>query len=329
MLLRVLLVSQLPALQVVAGFQYDHDTARLQPSSPRRLGSSPTDPALAARESLKRCAAKLEDPSFEDATLLVAEQFDAAILSDSKNLDAIARSYSAFYRHTNVSAADRSAAASLPEKERQAAAGAVQQALQQCEALRDHPSAQRPMTRALTPRNPLSLASSRAYFHRSPDGLPYFPFGWNQGPPTNGSLNSQLKAELACSDCVPSRVFAGQPDQRELTERNWFFNDTVDSIRATVEAGLQPILFLGHGRAPSKNAPTSHAMPQWALTEYPGLEDDAGNTHFCAYDIDNPGAKAVWNETFRVLVPVIFEEAISPATPQPLLLSLANEPVRQ
>ena len=38
---------------------------------------------LAARETLERCAAKLEDPSFEHTTLLVAEQFDAAILSDS------------------------------------------------------------------------------------------------------------------------------------------------------------------------------------------------------------------------------------------------------
>ena len=191
------------------------------------------------------------------------------------------------------------------------------------------PSAHRPSTRALTAHTPLALASNRAYFHRIPDGLPYFPFGWNQGPAINGSLNSQLKVEMACADCVPSRVYAAQPYRPNLTERNWFFNNTVENIRATVDAGLQPILFLGHGRAPSKNAPTSHAMPQWALAKYPRLEDDAGNTHFCAYDIDNPGAKAVWNETFRVLLPAIFAEAMTDASAQPLLVSLANEPVRE
>eukprot|EP01052_Picozoa_sp_SAG31_P032300 SAG31_NODE_3527_length_4155_cov_2.415927_3_plen_622_part_00 len=282
--------------------------------------------ADSVREQLRRCSAQLDDPAYERSTLLVAQQFDVAILSDTTNEEAIARSYGAFYRHgENVTAADTAAARALPIMERQASASTVQRALNQCLVLVADRDAARPPTRALTARSAISLAPGSAYFRTAEDDRPYFPFGWNQGPAMNGSLNSEFKIELACADCAPSHVYAQQPHQRQLNHRNWFFNNTVDVIRSTVQAGLQPILFLGHGRAASNHAPTSQAMPAWALEQYPGL-DDSGDTHFCSYDIDNPGAKAAWTATLGALMPVIFSEAMPPTVRQHLLVSLANEP---
>jgi hypothetical protein len=61
----------------------------------------------------------------------------------------------------------------------------------------------------------------------------------------------------------------------------------------------------------------------WAEAMYPGLTTNIGKTTFYAYDIDNPGAKAVWNLTLDAMVPVVVSEAGGSAS---IGWSLANEP---
>jgi hypothetical protein len=295
--------------------------------------AQPSSPVL--REQLAECAKLLQDPSFEQATLLVSKLFEGAISSDAGNEHAIAESYRAFRvsefgGQPNVTAEDSAAARALPGLEAAASAASLQRALATCLALtrgKDR-AASRPPTRALTPQRALLLPAGSSYFRAGADDRAYFPFGWNQGPAINGTLNSQLKSELRCSEVMPARLFVDDLEQPERRQFNkWGINETVVNIKATVDSGLQPILFLGHGRAPSKNAPTSHAMPAWALHEYPRLAEDAGNTHFCSYDIDNPGAKDVWNFTLAAVLPAVFAAAMPPSTaPRQLLVSLHNEP---
>jgi hypothetical protein len=293
----------------------------------------PPQPPLLLRR-LRECADHLSDPSYENASLLIWDMFQDAIASDSRNTAAIAKSYSAFYRHENVTRADTAAAQALPRLEFEASTDIVKHALAACSRLVKQPAtAQRPPTRSIGLSNVLELEAGSRYFRTSQDGksTPYFPFGWNQAPPyptINFTRGTMLKSELHCVDLEPARLFTKDPEQQRFN--SWGINETVQGIKDAYAVGFQPILFLGMGRAASSHAPTQHAMPAWALHQYPGIATDAGHTHFCSFDIDNPGARDVWSRTLSAAVPRIFADAM-PAqgtldNNRPLLVSLHNEP---
>eukprot|EP00041_Stephanoeca_diplocostata_P001039 m.18632 g.18632 ORF g.18632 m.18632 type:complete len:832 (-) comp11532_c0_seq2:2495-4990(-) len=246
---------------------------------------------------LDACANALEnshpvkDAIPERATLALARLFQNYSATDAANINHIAESYAAYYNHKNVTASDLAAAEELPALEVNLTIQAVQIALTECTRIKG--GGYRRASRK-PPTKPLVLDTSKGYFVDPASGIPYFTTGYSQSPVAAVDFEDKARSlGMSCNVLYFSPRMILSSTQFNTTNK-WALEDlnaTLVQQRLTETNGY---VALGNGNLGHGSTPTSHALPDWAEAHYLGITTRVGKTHFYSYDIDHPGAKAIW-----------------------------------
>jgi hypothetical protein len=231
----------------------------------------------------------------------------------------IAQSIAAFHwRPGRPTAADHAAAAALPAVETAETVALLEEALGGCRQLAAGAVSRRPARVAGLLGGRGAEVGPGGYFMSMDDGLPVLQFAYSQMPlsPNHTASPAALGLSLTTVEISPAKFF--EATSRAL--KPWAVSSVVGALDLAAASGQNAIVFLGNGRPGNKASAGSEAFPPWAEAEYPGLTTDVGATSFFAYDIDNPGAKVLWDEVLAAAVPAVADHAAT------LSWALANEP---
>lgn len=268
-------------------------------------------------DELRACAASLPHSEFEQATLAVVELFEKYAVYDQAHLSTLAQSFAAFHRHQNITPADTAEAQAAVDQELSGMKTIISQALDECNAISQGRHRPVPPPISLFHPHPSSgfLVDSRNTTQ------PVFPQAYNMAPAATSNttqLSSTLQINIIDANTLPAALFPTSslsPSAVQLTHLN-------QTVQAAAQTGAMVQFFVGNGREPSNVAPGTQVMPLWAEQAYPGLLTSPGTTTFFSYDIDNPGARVIFDAYFNATLPVLMA-----GSPNRLFgVSLANEP---
>lgn len=251
------------------------DNVRAGGFMPTITSSSTTlEDIVRAQKALTGCANKVNNSQFEEATLLVSEQFVQYVAADAQlNTSAVAELYAKYHWHKTPTASDIASAENFVPLELNATLSILQHSLDQCEAIANGTRGRPPFRTLPTLSSDGFRVGPTGHLINPVDGRPYFPFGYVWGPDAPASKESNhtgavklgtIGATLAGCYIIPGHV------DENLDVNPTYIEEIKRELLEHEAMGLSGSHLFGHGGTTESKKPVAQAMPAWAESKYPG-----------------------------------------------------------
>ena len=287
----------------------------------------------------------------EHATLLIAQKFCEYATSDSLNssTQAIAGSIASWLRRKHVLPEDIQSAKNLAVNEWNETKEILESAVDSCLSLRNSTSdrfKERPNAHGYK-------FDKKGYLISEVDNKPYVSLAYNQFHPTQSTVWNGMTRDAVLNGFGISTTAVSLSAKTLLGSSRNVSKAALQELVTSVEYlysefGMTTTLIFNNGREviftnclissiirydthltnylqffvlqANRASNGSSAFPEWAEGAYPGLTTKVGKTTFFNYDIDNPGAKEIWDTVLSAVVPALSNSSAI------ISWNLANEP---